>query len=295
MTTEPIHFSHSAASGCMRCPRAYKYGYVDRIRSLARPVAPALGVVIHAGLLKGILAGDGHRDSAMGEATSEPDWEALDDCQRMMVEGVLLGCGRIFANLRGAAEVNLCEEKLRREENGVVWTIVPDAVLTEDKKYLFELKTTSSSISSWTWEKAKIAFQPHYYANELRHHGHDCAGYDWQILKLPTQKKYSYERSNFGPTEYVHDIAKMMASDTATWAPHRFYYYEQARLEEALRAQFGTADIMASVQSYDVYPQRTSECFAFGRRCDYFPVCHEGETIENTDLYRYQPRKGEQK
>lgn len=293
-----IYVSHSSIAESLRCPFSHYAKYPLGVRA-GQGFLPARGNVLHAGILDGVLSGNGTYEAALSAAANHPDWAVVvaeGEGAQLVCMAVLLASTDVFGRLRDQANVLVSEQKMTRDElRGdirVRYTVKCDGVLSEERPYVLELKTTRSYINRQYWDKAAISNQNWFYQDELRtHHGYNVESLAWQVVKMPDQKKYSWAEFDGTSQEYIDRIAGLMTKRTDVWFPYVHFEYDKQkalanRADVCYHVDRMVADYVRTRDTGLLPGRNTNACFDFGRRCEMYTVCHEGDSFDNSELFQ---------
>lgn len=262
----PMALSKSAVELFHRCNRAYRYVYVDGYEGVGQGREQAFGIAGHT-VLESMLKGE------------TPDWSRVD------LEGTDKDK---LAKLLGRCPSPL-PQMLHVEHPfnlGDVKGIMDAVELHEGKYTVWEHKFTKTDFNSeWGqtyWDKLRVDWQVGLYQLAARRlFNTSDVEVMYNVYRIPQQKQKRGE----GTSEYLQRIGEEIDAD-----PSKYYARARIKWSDASLAELSedlkqtTARVYGS-KSSDKFP-RSRRCFEWGRRCEFYATCFEGEPLTNEKLYQ---------
>ena len=169
----------------------------------------------------------------------------------------------------------------------IVHGIVDGVVRWKGKLYLIEYKTTGQGLADWFSYKEHGMQQGMYLlaaanAPELQKFGH-FEGLIFDVTRRCTLKQKKSESDQ----QYVDRCA-------AWWYDNRHSSFGRkviTRNTEYLSDLEYDILSMFEAQERKQFPKYRDNCFKFRKKCGRFPVCFEGESKSNTELFQVRKRR----
>ncbi len=259
-----MRWSYSSLDLYMQCPRKYKFRYIDRYYPIGENDNRVLGTQVHEALE------EIHKVGARIAVPREVD-NYRDAARWALIEG--------YQRFHGCQVLEHTELKLEIDIGGVPMVVKIDGY---HNKRVIEHKT-SSATGDFFWNKKATDAQPCIYILGGREHGIDIDGCTFNVLKKPGKPK-----RNETPQEFYDRVRGDMADRPEFYFERKTFYRTDKELEATVE------DIQAihhNITTNQHFPRNVRACHDFGTKCEYYAVCHEGEVIHESRLYRKRPEK----
>jgi hypothetical protein len=285
--------SNSSLAAFGRCPREYKYAYVDRVRLRERSEALEFGTLLHKALAAWWASPPSSR---LGSALSEIDGEpyAVATARALMI-----GYDVAYYGIYMPSEV---EHWFTMQRNGYAMVGAIDAISTDSNGvvHLVEHKTTSNAISPGSdYWRAIDALDPQVstYMAAARANNYNARDMIYDVIRKPTirpdratpvgERKYTIP-SKANPVPRLYASQREQDETPGEWCERLMldistrpeWYYQRrtiVRLEademEHERDIDGMVAMIMLCSKGEMWPRNTNSCIRYGRTCDYFDVC----------------------
>ncbi len=265
-----MSISKSALELYFRCNKAYEYTYLDGFEGKYRPEEMKIGIAGHAILEDYFRA-------------KRPDWSVVDDLRGDSQMKLSMLIGAYMQHHGVPAGVLQVEQSFKVGElKGVFDAVIRTA---EGEVQIWDHKFTKSIITDDRyWDRYRVDFQAGLYtiaASEL--YPNDKVVFIINALRVPQLRQGKSETSS----EYSARV-----DEHITDRPDE--YFQQRRViwsEDNLKQLERELDTLARDIPRQVYFPRSRNCFQYNRKCDFYPVCFEGKTVHDTDLYQLKVKR----
>jgi len=253
-----MRLSKSGIGLFMRCPKAWGYNYIDnRVgRGEMSSADLVFGTTFHDSVEQG-------KDCFPGANLSKAN---------IIIGSALYHAyGQIYD-----PPGKRCEEKFEIQLTDDVEIVGVFDEVCED--YIRETKTSRSRIDDSYWEVLPLNAQVNMYlwaANKL---GIKADYMMWDLVKRPMlriRRGDTLEQFKERIDDYVYENrSELFQRTTVKRSPEQL-----SEFEDELRAY-------AALIKTNVYPKNGDSCRAFGRLCEYHPVCIGESKLSNDELYQ---------
>lgn len=287
MTNHPEkpRLSKTALETYARCPRLYKYQYVDNKTTKFPNDILTFGTEFHNGLehfwsgrkLYGV-----HED-----LFEDPDQAIL--CQELL---------RAYTNNYSLDEVQvLClEEKFEIPTAISTRVAIFDAIVKyRGRTLLVESKTTRSYIdsNSWYWNKLDLDVQIGYYVWFAKEKGYEIDGVLYDVSRVPKMKKGKIGRRKY-PEETTAEFRDRVREEL-TDLPQDYFVRKLINpdVDEVMHQVNQWERMMSASHDLDIFPKNHNSCGMYGKTCEFKPVCVGRTDVNDTKLYTIRKAKVE--
>lgn len=243
--------SHSSISCFFRCPREYKYKYVDGYETAEQSEDLAFGTAFHDHVEHGTL----------------PE---VTDYASARLAGLIKGYQATFPN------PDLESRELQWEVDG--FRGIFDGM---GPGYLLEIKSTRSSISEYYWNQRVLDQQVTMYLWAARKLGFTVDRVKYQVARRAPLKPKSGEDPLAYLNRYLDHLYKyrdgIFVEQIMTRTPAQLDQFDDSLA------------LTKKLLSMGAYPMNTNSCWQFGRFCEFLPVCNHEAKI-TSDLYQLRKR-----
>jgi len=305
----------SSSTNCFRrCPRLYKYRYVDMYRATAVSDALYDGQLIHAGLEAWWNA---KREGLRQPQADHAAFVALESGDPMRV-------AKIKAMLAGYSDrwwdvvVDVCEVEVEYTcplvnpttgKASRTWAHsgkIDAIAFVEGEHWVIEHKSTSMDIGAGStyWMQLRLDNQVSNYLRGAQSLGYDCMGVIYDVLKKPAlrprlatpEAKRRYKASgelyanqrehDEAPHEYEARCIEAIAS-----APELYYQRgEVVRIgsesDDTAFDLWQTGKMIRDCELADRWPRHDKSCMAYNRPCDFFGPCTGSGDLDDPLQFR---------
>lgn len=278
----PLHASELACY--QRCPREHQHAYVARRVPLLRPEALTRGTSVHRWLNQW-WSTDGYVHAA--NMPEDPIARACclgyaayyerPHLEHVKVEApwqVRLGSVECAGTVDAIGFEPYAGDPVRGFYPGT------GGVALSGDEIIVEHKTTSSDISpgSAYWREVSLTnTQASMYAAAF-----PGAKLLWDAIRKPAIRKLRAGKSN----EETDDELCARALALITENPDKYYQRQYiVRLEHEHASFINDIELVDAQRRVLQQPRNAKACWSFGRRCGYFQVCWESETLDNDALF----------
>ena len=284
-------YSKTALQAFMRCPRHFKHTYLDKREAKADDDFKLnFGKAFHVGVEAfwlGMELPYIDRVRSMVGAVSAAYPAMVDEYMK-----VLLAC---YCDRWGSSvyEVISAEQTIEGGCSGINFKGIIDAVVKlKGKTYLVETKTTSTNIAdgSFYWD-LDFDLQNGLYSYLAEQKGYEVSGVIYDVIKLPSTRQGKQGRTYFDESseEFVHRLTKEVQKNYDKYFVRRIVDVDVAVIDDAV----GVAQQIEHMKSLgpSAFYRNSKACNAFGRKCEFNPVCKGDTTIDNDDLYQIRSHR----
>jgi hypothetical protein len=265
---QPPHALHASEVTCyQRCPREHQYAYGARRVPLVRSEALTRGTSVHRWL------NEFWRATFSGGLLDT--YLPADPIARACCLGYAAYYGRPHLDVKAVEHPFTCIV------GGVECAGTLDVLAGSDHfDTIIEHKTTSSDISpgSAYWQQVSTTnVQVSMYAAAFL-----GAKVLYDVIRKPSLRKLRAGK----PNEETDD--ELVARCLAAMSEEPARYFQRAvivRLEHEHEAFARDLYMVDSLRRLPDQPRNPSSCMAFGRRCGYWPVCWDGESIDDDSKF----------
>ncbi len=309
--SKPFRLSPSSIKLFQSCPRKFYHRYYNSIESKAIPDdSLQFGTAIHAVIEANINKPAG--SWRLGEAVVGLDAD---------LGALVAGTAAAYAVYWGksltyrAAELEL-DTPLRDPRLRLV-TVLDGLATDNDVLVVVDHKSSKSDISpgSWFWEKLTLDAQASAYIWAARENGYAVEHAVWDAIAKPKLRRMCdgvpaeyYSRSGkWGdagslkpgtgvPAETVAGFAKRVR-DTLLLDPTAYFQRApvvrlDSELAEAVAEIEQVGDQILRAWDNAAWPRNPNSCMAFGRKCEFLPICDGSSTAADDTLYRIRKPRG---
>jgi hypothetical protein len=176
-----------------------------------------------------------------------------------------------------------------------------------DDEYIGEHKSTSLDLSagSYYWDRTKLSSQVGIYFLGARSLGFEPKGCIYDVIGKPRdaeplratpveKRKYRKDGALYKgmalvdeqPEQYRERLRGMIRDNPGDFYARQMVLRLKSDIEAAYQDLAGQVEIMRHTEMFGEHPRNPDACFAYGRLCEYFPVCAGEDSIENDRVYR---------
>lgn len=313
-----LRLSHSAVETFALCPQKYRLKNIEGVQPVDDDPKLRFGWVFHKALEAYWKHVEWVNGTSMEKAFAE--WNTWATRKRLLPEEIIVGTylltaydalqqkefGQILAEQRLVVSVmgpNGLDPDLELK-------IIQDTYFP-DQWFGMEHKTTGGDIEpgSMFWKRAK-GQQLDTYFIVAEDSGQTLRFVLWDVVKVPqyrllktTPEEERYYKVNCkggkkgelkkGARDHDETLAEfeervaseILANPEAFFRQEKFYPDEPS-IEKTRYDLWATGRLMLAAIREDAFPRNRQSCGAYGRRCEYAPICHEGVEPNNSQLYR---------
>lgn len=322
--TEPLSVSPTGIGLFNLCPYKYYLNKEMRVESVNEPRALRFGKAFH----EAQEAWWGSSGGAMDAYLSAVDrWLRVSAAEySLSPEDIVIGkvLLRGYTAMWGESKRS---EPQNIEQAKVVPMIAPDGSVDPSMvlKGILDVsdpavdhKTTTSKIGpdDVYWSRLERDLQPTLYLVLCDDTDSPQESILWDVVRAPqlklrkatpVEKREFYKKNCKGgkvgdpkPNTYLEDetipqfearFAEMVAEN-----PEQYFARQEITRTESQKSQarydaWATGRLILAAKRDGAFPRNTKSCDAFNRECEYFGVCHRGDDIGNTQLYKIRPRR----
>jgi hypothetical protein len=291
-----------------RCQRLHRYRYIDGYSLVADDENLSIGKAVHRGLERWFNGGSGHDSIMLAVEDLEPFHVAVVEC---MLAGYFARwpCGALTpVAVEREFVTKLVNPETGRESR--TWNLAGkiDAVVFDEadgRHKIVEHKTTGEDVGpgSEYWKRLRIDGQVSTYYAGARSLGYDIDSCIYDVLKKPSLKplkmtppesrKYTKDGRLYASQRAEDETSeefKARVAEAIAAEPDRYYSRGTvvrlaSEMEEFQLDTWDTAKQMHEAESAGRYPRNPDSCNAYGRTCEFFPVC-TGETTLQDSRYK---------
>lgn len=249
--------SHSSVTTFTLCPRKYKHRYIDGYEP--RDTSPELR--------------RGKAWSEYQETGHIPNDAPVSSRDFKILSILAKGYSAIYADdVAWTREAPLEFDGFRGKLDGLG---------TAD---ILESKLTRSRVDWLYWEKRRIDQQCMLYVHMARAAGHEIEGVVYDVTRWPMLRPRRGESEAW----FLERVEETVHAQRHEYFQRRRYTWSDDELlanYDNMRAIVGSMPIEG-----DYFPQNRNSCQAFGKLCEYFPVCASDTTIDDPELYTIRTR-----
>lgn len=266
----------NSASGIktfQRCPQLWKYTYVDKKEPFDDSgFEAAYGRAFH-GLCEGVLI---EHFGAKWKAVITEHFNAYK--QRW---GPSHAKRWLVGYLEHELSFNL------ELASGYQYRGIVDAVVEMDgSNFLLETKTTGAVIDDYI-AKMEHALQPALYLLAAKH-SPELVHYDIQGLILDvTRRPGIRQKRGEDDDAFIQRVADWYFDNKETAFGRALITKSDNYLEDLA----GELMMITDLQDQGLFAKNRDACYAFRRQCGFYPVCFQGDTLENEELYQIRKRR----
>jgi len=280
-----IRVAKTSVETFARCPRLYKYKYLDNRTTKFNSDNLTFGQEFHEGL-------DGFWNGKSGYKI-KPD--LFVDPDQFQIAQALMDS---YFDRYDLDEVNVIQVETKHEidtEFGQRVVIFDAIIEYRGRTLLVESKTTRSylSDSSWYWAKLDLDLQTGYYAwfaKEILDIPIDGVLYD--VSRVPKMKMGKDGRRIIQetPSDFYHRVRGKIFNDQDSYHVRRLI---QPNVDEVMEQVGMWEEAMSEATRLGRFPKNHTSCQMYGRTCEFKPVCTGESDLDNERLYKIRKRKNE--
>jgi len=267
----------------MRCPRLYRYRYIDNKTNTGSNDILTFGQEFHEGL----------EQFWHGKRQYQIPYDAFSDTDQALICDALLTS---YLDRYSLDEVELleCEVKHEIEMNGVTRVVIFDAVIKyRGRTLLVESKTTRSYIDekSWYWNRLDLDVQTGLYVWAARELGYAVDGVLYDVSRVPKLKKGKVGRKEiFGETDeqFYDRVLATIYKDQDKYHVRKLFNPD---VDEVMLQVKMWEDMLKLSDERGEFPKNHNSCQMYGRTCEFKPVCTGDTTLDNERLYTIRKKK----
>lgn len=267
--------SKSAIETFYSCPKKYEYTYGQGYESKFRGPETRFGLAGHLALER-FLKG--------GSAPSRDDYSAFDlsDLDYHKLNTVL---ARWKEYVRVPETVTYVEHEFSLPAIGVRGIFDGIAQPNLDEVVIIEHKFTKTDFSNsdWWFSQWKTSWQVGLYLLAAKHlFGAETVSVWLNAIRIPQIR----QRPGEPESHFIDRIDEHIETSPGA-------YFQQAKVswsEESLARIENDLTDTTNLIKKGVFP-RSRNCLQFMRRCDFYPVCFEGKTLQDSELYQIRSRR----
>jgi hypothetical protein len=283
--------SKTAISTFARCPRLYKYQYIDKYQSSRRDWRMRVGIAFHAGLEMFWSTQDDpypERVEFMIRAAEACDKEVCDEKLKVMLACY---CDRW---IDAKYEIVSLEKEYFGKIAGHEVIIIGDALVRDSagNTILIESKTTKADLKpdGFYWD-LDFNLQLGLYKEILKQNDIVIDRIIYDVTRVPPHKQGKLGRKIIHETseEFAERVAHEMQKNYDKWFARRTI--PLSSVEGVAEDVWDYIDIMSETIRAQHTPRNSNACKMYGRKCEFYNVCNGNETLENNEEFEERKRR----
>lgn len=298
----PLHISYSGIGTFLDCELMYAWRYVRRLERIKFEPSNILGRVVHFGVnqiyarnknvMKDTLKYfDKQKQDERGKLALKIESEQELNEQEFIVKGLLPAYEKVYKKHIEKTKEHQAEYAFDFNFNKNVILHCQIDNLIEQKKHLFlhELKTSKFLTSDYIQNIKNDLQTAIYFHAYNKVHKNKLHGILYDVIKKPSIRQKKKESTQ----EFVKRLYQYYVT-----SDNELFYMEE--INEPLLSEdrvFGIIQkVTDKILKYDMKMENFCPnerfCYVY-RRCDFYPICHEGENKETLANYRKRENQNE--
>lgn len=272
--------SKSAIETWYSCPRKYRYLYVDRYESVYKPRETEIGVVGHT-VMETLL------DPTTTKEIDDVDLSSLLPVDQRKLK---LLYEKWLEYVYVPQNISHLELKFECDKYGLKGIF--DGIAQDDDTghiTILEHKFTKTDISrsDWWWDQWLTSWQVGAYqlaAMDL----FDCPSVAvWlNAIRVPQLRQGRSESDD----EYIVRCEEHIEDNPGNYFIQKTYAWSAEELKAMEKDLAQTITAISDAHKHGEFP-KSRNCFAYGRKCEFYPVCFEQASLQDNKLYQIRTKK----
>lgn len=275
--------SKSSLEAYARCPRLYKYQYIDNKTTAFPNDILTFGTEFHNGL----------EMFWKGEGLYQVDSSLFQDPDQAIICQELILSYHSKYDLDGVTLI-LAEEKFEYDTELSTRVAIFDAVIEyQGRTLLVESKTTRSYLNpdSYYWNRLDLDLQTGYYVWFAKEQGHPIDGVLYDVSRVPKLARGKVGRKKYDNESYDEFAARVRETLEDSRDDYHVRRLHQPNVDEVMQQVEQWEDIIADSHKYNTFPKNHTSCYMYGRRCEFHPVCTGQSSLDNERLYTIRKKE----
>jgi len=296
-----MRVSHSSLDTFATCPRLYQYKYIDRYEPLHDTIELRFGSAWHAGQETYWKTGN------VAKACERFNTQPVNDDEKLQLGMLMVKYDEMYGHRKYTPI--LIEEKRRVTMLGAEFDLVMDCLVkNEDDEYiLIEHKTTGTKdlADGGTYhQRSQVSPQHAIYCLAAREMGYNIAAVCYDVTRRIQTRRHKatpehlrkYRKSDgqiymgqFEEDETFPQFKERLQFTINTETDiFKQFWFEPT--EETLAAASRDLEGWIHAVGNSQYPKSTGNCTKYRNRCEFWTVCHEGNTLYDKTLFKERTR-----